>query len=165
MVVGTKRRVKDVLVDFRKLAIGALRVVRRGIFNRLELIPYAAAARIDKQGVTLRTQKEVSGANFNDPERFGVLVGKAVYTERRRHLGRVETYKFDEDTGSVTVLWVKTPMVLRGLWKQTLVVSRDQVVKVTPQAVIVDELVVKTALKPATTAQFAQQEADALGTT
>ena len=165
MVVGTKRRVQDVLVDFRKLAIGALRVARRGIFNRLELIPYEAAARIDKQGVTLRTQKEVSSAKFNDPERFGVLVGKAVYTERRRHLGRVETYKFDEDTGSVTVLWVKTPMVLRGLWKQTLVVSRDQVVKVTPQAVIVDELVVKTALKPATTAQFAQQEADALGTT
>jgi uncharacterized protein YrrD len=156
------RRVRELLVDYRRLRVAALRVTRRGVFARTELLPYESLA-VAPDGIAARANYAAETTNFQDAARYGALLGKPVYSERRRHLGRVEMFKLEADGGNVTALWVKTPLALRGLWRQTLVIGRDQVVEVTPEAVIVDELVVRAAMAPATTAQFAQQEADAVG--
>lgn len=155
------RRLLELLVDYRKLNVAAIKLQRRGLLARSELVPFSQVKSIDAAGIAF-SQGTAPAVDYS-VERFGSLLGKEVYTERRRLLGKVQTFKLDGVTGMVTVLWVKTPMVLRGLWKQTIVVARQQVVEVTPQAVIVDELVVRSAMKPATTAQFAQQDADSLG--
>lgn len=156
-----RRHVRAVVIDYRRLRVAALQVPKPGLFSRVELLPFERVSLTD-QGIVLRDGPE-AGPEYQDATRFGALLGKEVYSERRRHLGRVEMFKIDDSTGSVTVLWVKTPVALRGLWRQTLIISREQVSEVTPEAVIVDELVVRAAMAPATTAQFAQQEADAVG--
>jgi sporulation protein YlmC with PRC-barrel domain len=156
-----RRRVSELVIDYRRFRVAALKVSKPGLFSRTELLPIERVNVTDK-GIELR-EGPAAGAEYQDATRFGVLLGKEVYSERRRHLGRVETFKFDDSTGNATVLWVKTPVALRGLWRQTLIISRDQISEVTPQAVIVDELVVRSAMAPATTAQFAQQDADAVG--
>ncbi|MFO0702445.1 MAG: hypothetical protein U0514_00975 [Candidatus Andersenbacteria bacterium] len=158
------RRVRDLVVDYRRLRVAALKVQRRGLLARTELLPFEAVAAFEQQTIRLADRPAAGEAvDLRDGQRFGSLLGKEVYTERRRHLGRIQTFKVDSEDGNVTVLWVKTPLVLRDMWRQTLIVARGQVVEVTPEAVVVDEAVVKAALKPATTAQFAQQDADALG--
>jgi len=157
----SRRRINGILIDYRRFRVAAFKVSKPGLFGRTELLPAERVSVTDK-GIGLR-EGAAADAEYRDATRFGVLLGKEVYSERRRHLGRVETFKLDDATGNVTVLWVKTPVALRGLWRQTLIISRDQVSEVTPQAVIVDELVVRSAMAPATTAQFAQQDADAVG--
>lgn len=155
------RRVLATVIDYRRLKVAALRTTRRSLFGRGQTVPFDKVA-VTKDGLRLPAAS-VDPALLRDLTRYGELIGKAVFSERKRHLGRVETFKIDVATGDVTVLWVKTPVALRGLWRQTLVIGRDQIVGVTQAAVIVDELVVRAAMTAATTAQFTQQEADALG--
>jgi len=152
-------RVVACIIDYKKIEVVALRLTRRGIFKRPIVVPWRNV-QVAADHLTVQ-RPERAGPVAIDAARFGEIAGKDVYTERRRLLGRVTMYKIDTVTGQITTLWVRTPLVLQNLWKQVLVIGRDQIVDITPAEVIVDELIVRSALKPATLADLAVHEPEA----
>jgi sporulation protein YlmC with PRC-barrel domain len=151
------QRIKQVIVDFAGKKIFALRTHRKGLFSRTQLVPYAQVARVGEQ-VELLPRADTTSLRVV-PQQHGELIDKEVFTEKKRFLGRVATYKIDTGSGEITALWVRTPVFLRDLWRQTLVIARSQVLSIDARAVIVDEAIIKNALKPATTAEVLPDEA------
>jgi|GEM_PF-6506513 len=158
-------RIKRVIVDYKKIVAVAFSLSKSGFFSRATTLPFSAIRNVEPKAVTLADQTTATSVDqeFADPERFGDLSEREVFTERKRYLGRLVTYKIDTDTGHVTAIWVKPPLVLRDLWRQILLISRSQIVSVTPQAIIVDEAVIKAALKPTTVAELNREPDAALG--
>ncbi|MFH0831058.1 MAG: hypothetical protein V1895_03295 [Parcubacteria group bacterium] len=162
-------RVKRVLVDYHKIAVVALVASRASLLGRTVIIPLEQIAEIKESGIKLAgsalEQNSKTKELYSDEQKYGDLSERAVYTERKRYLGKLVTYKLDSTTGLITVLWVKPPLALSGLWRQILLISRSQVIKIEPAAIIVDEAIIKAALKPATAAELASRESEAaLGT-
>lgn len=153
-------RVQSCIIDYKKIEIVALQLNRLSIFRRPQILPWKAVVVTD--GDLRITDNAVMDKKSLDLSRYGDLLGKDVFTERRRFLGRITMYKLETDTGKVTALWVKTPLVLQSLWKQMLVISRNQIVEINASEVCVDELVTKTAMKPETVAEFAAREVEAI---
>ncbi len=151
--------IENCVVDYKKIEIVAVRLSRLSIFRRPLLLPWKALA-VSDNDLQIQDAAVLEGKTL-EPNRYGELMGKDVFTERRRMLGRVNMYKLETETGQITALWVRTPLVLQSLWKQMLVISRSQIVEITASEVRVDELVVKTAMKPETVAEFAAREAEA----
>jgi sporulation protein YlmC with PRC-barrel domain len=149
--------IKQVIVDFAAKKVFALRVHRTGLFSRSRVISYGQVARVGEQ-VELLAQQDASPVRIM-PRLHGELIDKEVFTEKKRYLGRVATYKLDTGSGEITALWVRTPVFLRDLWRQTLVIARNQVLSIDAKAVIVDEAIIKNALKPAATAEVLADEA------
>ncbi|MFO0704681.1 MAG: hypothetical protein U0517_01755 [Candidatus Andersenbacteria bacterium] len=162
-----KLRAKRVLVDYKKIKIAALTLARSGLFGRTQTIPFSTVTAITAEQVQLGqpspVARDAQQEPFADLNRFGDLTEREVFTERKRYLGKLVTYKFDSETGNLTALWVKPPLVLRDLWRQILLISRSQIVGITPQAIIVDEAIIKAALKPAAAAELAREPETALG--
>jgi sporulation protein YlmC with PRC-barrel domain len=167
-ITGSGQHIKHVLVDYKKIQVAALTMARSGLFSRSQTIPYGAVTKFDLSGFSVEQSPDQSTPatateQFADQTRFGDLTEREVFTERKRYLGRLVTYKFDTDSGNITALWVKPPLVLRDLWRQILLISRSQIVQMTPQAVIVDEAIIKSALKPAAAAELARGVEPAFG--
>lgn len=145
------------LVDHKKLVVAALLCQSGSVFKKKFSIGWDRISHITKD--TIRVEpSDTKDAKSADLERFGPLVDAAVMTARKRTLGKVVTFKVESGTGQITALWVKTPIKLRGLWRQTLVVARSQIVSARPGLVIVDDEIVLSALAPATTSQFMQSD-------
>ena len=168
-VTPDKFRLRRILVDFKKLEISALVFAGGGLFSRPKTIPFSGVS--ITSGGSAGQSLSIKGTNTANLPEFAIeshgdLSDYSVFTERKRYLGKLVTYKFDTDLGKLTALWVKPPLALRDLWRQILLISRSQIIKIAPQAIIVDENVIKSALKPATVAELGREsEAQALGAT
>jgi sporulation protein YlmC with PRC-barrel domain len=155
-------RIKRLVVDYKKIQVVAIKTTRPGVFSRSMLFPFSSVESVSAQAIKLQPESSSPDADqYTDQERFGDLIEKEVFTERKRYLGKIVTYKLDTDTGLITTLWVKTPVFLRDLWRQILIVSRSQIIEVQSKAVVVDEAIIKAALKPAATADLNTQEPEA----
>lgn len=149
-------KLKKVLVDYQKLQVVALVLGRTGLLGRPLTVPIAqievseSEVKVDQGAESTKETR----SQFTDERRFGDIDERAVYTERKRHLGKLATYKIDTDTGTILAFWVRPPLALRGLWRQILLISRSQIVRITPEAIIVDDAIIKSALKPATAAEL-----------
>jgi sporulation protein YlmC with PRC-barrel domain len=155
-------RIKRLVVDYKKIQVVAIKTTRPGVFSRAMLFPFSSIETVSADAIKLQSQSPSPEADhYVDAERFGDLIEKEVFTERKRYLGRIVTYKLDTDTGLITTLWIKTPVFLRDLWRQILIVSRSQIVEIQSKVVVVDETIIKAALKPAATADLNTQEPEA----
>lgn len=63
-----------------------------------------------------------------------------VYTTKNRYLGRVIDVEVDPTGRYVVVYQVATPWWIGGLWRKSLIISSKQVVKITLQYMVVEEL-------------------------
>lgn len=164
-IKNTRVHLKRVIVDYKKIQAVGVVLAKKGLFGRTLSAPFSVLTQVQPAGVTLDQQALEKTENQlpTDPERFGDLTEREVFTERKRYLGKLVTYKVDTDTGLITALWVKPPLVLRDLWRQILLISRSQIVTITPRAIVVDEAVIKSALKPATAAELNREPETSFG--
>ena len=65
-----------------------------------------------------------------------------VETQSGKQIGVVVGFDLDIDTQSIMVYHVKPKSVLRGLFNNELIVSRDQVIELTPTRLLVEDAVV-----------------------
>lgn len=70
------------------------------------------------------------------------LIGKPVFTNRRRRLGKVSDYALDPDTMKVQKLYVSRP-VYKSLTDGQLSIDRSQIVEITNRRVVVREADIK----------------------
>lgn len=68
------------------------------------------------------------------------LIQLAVYTKSGSHLGTVTGFELDELSQRITKYIVKTKHGITGIFQQQLYVSRDQVISLTREKMIVDDL-------------------------
>jgi sporulation protein YlmC with PRC-barrel domain len=152
-------RIKRLVVDYKKIQVVAIKTTRPGVFSRALLLPFSAVEAVSADAIKVAAGETSQNEDqYKDMNRFGDLIDKEVFTERKRYLGKVVTFKVDTETGLITTLWVKTPVFLRDLWRQILIVSRSQILEIQARAVVVDEVIIKAALKPAATADLNTQE-------
>lgn len=155
--------IKQLLVDFYKIEVVGLTVSKGGVFSKNRTVSFGDVSVSDKQVIGIPEQDSGETTVLKDQQRVGDISEHPVYTEKKRYLGKIVTFKLDTDTGKITALWVKPPLALRDLWRQILLIGRSQIVKITPEAVIVDEAVIKSALKPATNAELMREPEASLG--
>lgn len=67
------------------------------------------------------------------------LIGKAVVTKSRKHLGKVQDYASDLDSFFVQRLYVK-PRALSAFTKDELIVDRQQIVEITNKKIIIKDI-------------------------
>ena len=156
--------IKQVIVDFKKIEVVAIVFGKARLFGKSRLVNFAdIRVESSDKGIILPSSA-MSTTDYMDQQRFGDLTDYSVFTERKRYLGKLVTYKVDTDSAKLTALWVKPPLALRDLWRQILLIGRSQIVQITPEAIIVDEAVIKSALKASTVAELGREaEAQALG--
>lgn len=70
------------------------------------------------------------------------LINLPVYTQSGEHLGKVFSFEVDVDTGKIDNFHVKTGLI-EGLWHQQLIVRYTQVIEITTEKMIVEDLDLK----------------------
>jgi len=132
--------ISTLLIDFRCIKVAALKLKKKGLITRTVCLPMSEIKSISDQGVTFKETNDKSDAliNLSNQKRYGELIGLPVNTEAKKFLGHVATFKINSESGDIITIWVKTPLHLRGLWKNTLLINRDQVVEITPTKLVVD---------------------------
>lgn len=71
------------------------------------------------------------------------LIQLPVYTKSETHLGAVDGFELDELSQRITRYFVKTKHGITGIFKHHLCVSRDQVISINREKMVVDDLVAK----------------------
>ena len=69
------------------------------------------------------------------------LIGKSVYSDRRRKIGKVEDFAFDKDSYFIQKLYVGQSLI-KSLGAGTLPIDRTQIVEITDRKIIVREATV-----------------------
>ena len=69
------------------------------------------------------------------------LINLPVYTKGGRHLGRIVSFDINIDTNLVAAYYVKTGLV-KGLWLQQLCISPKQVISISKEKMIVEDMAV-----------------------
>ena len=70
------------------------------------------------------------------------LIGLAVETKSGDHLGKVADFEVNTDTGKIENIHVKTGLI-QGLWHEQLVIAHNQIIEITKEKVIVEDMVSK----------------------
>lgn len=70
------------------------------------------------------------------------LINLPVYTKGGKHLGKVASFEIDVDTGKIENFHVKTGLI-EGLWHEQLIIHHSQVVEITSEKMIVEDLELK----------------------
>lgn len=150
--------IQGLLIDYKKLLVDSVIIKKHGLFKKAQPVPWNNIRILEKGELQLAGTS--TGDSNKDPERFGELYNANVVTERGRKLGRIVTFKIDSSNAHIMTLWVKTPLPMRGLWRQTLIVSRNQIMKASVGTVVVEDSIVASAMAPATTSQFVPTDPD-----
>ncbi len=87
--------------------------------------------------------------------RKGELINLPVYTQSGEHLGKVADFVFQPDGQTIIQYHIKSGTLLRELLEKELLVSREQVISITNERMVVEDSVItirdtkKEALKKA----------------
>ena len=73
------------------------------------------------------------------------LVNLPVYTKSGEHLGKVSSFEIDADSGKIENFYVKTGLI-EGLWHEQLVIHHSQVIEITAEKMVVENLELKEKL-------------------
>ncbi|MBU0597926.1 PRC-barrel domain-containing protein [Patescibacteria group bacterium] len=65
------------------------------------------------------------------------LIGLPVYTQSRQYLGKVVDFDFDTALQFITHYHVKSKDIIKGLLKQELLISKEQVVAISSEEMLV----------------------------
>ncbi len=68
------------------------------------------------------------------------LINLPVFTKGGEHLGRVASLDVDIDTHEVRHYYIKTGLI-KGLWHEQIMIAPSQVVSITAEKMIVEDLV------------------------
>ncbi len=133
---------QDLIIDYRRITVAALIVRGSGLLSRSEVLAYDQVSPVDdhleiKKGVAQSTKKA-----FADKSRYGDLLKKPVYTKSQKYLGQVATYKLDIDSGDIQTIWTRTPIHLRALWKNILLIKRTALIEVRSDKIVVEDAIV-----------------------
>lgn len=71
------------------------------------------------------------------------LIQLPVYTKSETYLGTVDGFELDEISQRITRYVIKTKHGITGIFKQHLLISRDQVISLNREKMVVDDLVAK----------------------
>lgn len=71
------------------------------------------------------------------------IIGLGVETKSGQHLGRVQNFSLDPMTQAVTDYTVKSDRLLGELFAKELIIGASQVVSLTEEKMVVDDLVLK----------------------
>ena len=84
------------------------------------------------------------------------LINLPVYTESGQHLGRIISFDINIDNYLIEKFYIKTGLI-QGLWHEQLVIDPSQVISITKDKLIVEDLtgsepegLKKVSLSPAT---------------
>jgi len=143
----SKSTVTELVIDYRRIQIAALKIKSTGLLGKSNLTPFSNVKDVRDNNVELKENNDSLHQEFTDPKRYGELISKIVMTESKKHLGQVMTYKVNTDTGDILTLWIKTPIHLRALWKNTLLINRSQICDITPNGITVDDNIEESLLR------------------
>jgi len=71
-----------------------------------------------------------------------ILIGLPVYTQSDQHLGKVADFELDPTTQLIVRYHVKGGDLIKELLRSELIVSREQVIAISPQRMVVEDAVV-----------------------
>jgi len=72
----------------------------------------------------------------------GDLINLPVYTRSNQHLGRVADFEVDSSTQQIVRYQVKSGGIISDLLNEELLISREQVVSITAEKMVVEDAVV-----------------------
>jgi sporulation protein YlmC with PRC-barrel domain len=73
------------------------------------------------------------------------LLGKPVYTENKRRVGKVVDFATDKDSLYIQSLYINQSL-LRGFTTQQLIIGRDDIVEITPKHVVIKDVYRKSSV-------------------
>ena len=133
--------VRDLILDPRNMKVFALNVDSPNLGSNL-ILHTEDIRDINHQGIVIDNNdqlmtfdddlvrlKEVARIDFK-------LLGKSVYTENGKKLGKVSEFVVDTDTFLITKLHVDRSLI-KSLGTSQLIIDRSQIVKVTDRRIIV----------------------------
>jgi len=69
------------------------------------------------------------------------LINLPVYTNAGEHLGKVSDFEFDPNSQTIVRYYVRGGVLLRELVRRELIISKEQVVVITEEKMVVVDLV------------------------
>lgn len=73
------------------------------------------------------------------------LIGLPVYTQSGQHLGKVADFEFDSSAHLIRCYFVKSRDIIKGLLQNELSISREQVISISEEKMIVEDSIVSEA--------------------
>lgn len=70
------------------------------------------------------------------------LIGLPVYTQSEQHLGKVADFELDPATQLIARYYIKGGDLIKELLQSELIISREQVVTISTQRMVVEDAVV-----------------------
>lgn len=96
---------------------------------------------------------------------YSKLINIPVYTVKNNFLGKVCDFEIDIDTYTIIKIHVKSNNIIQGLFKDVLIISQMQIIKITTEKIIVDDAVIKQKNKKQLNIKLSEKKETATVTT